>query len=298
MLNQYSWGDFALFVLVAVVLYYLVVGFLYYRQELGAFFTRKGGGGAQLAGATAGPGAASGPPSLVRTTSAFVAATPTATESKEEVETAEPEDGAAQNLPDGQAVAEVIGSLPDSTAAATGQDDGQSAAVPMDSAGGAETEADTAAEYDEQRTEELDEVDTELAARARQLAVEMPTENSEDETEQSGIIEKNNNESGFIETNSTFTHVEAEPAYEESPVNDTDLLFTFQEPIASPVDVVSVPTEQLFAATSVVEFIAQAQAGNRPVIPAAIKETSLANLVADKTAESTAELNDLFGADS
>lgn len=298
MLNQYTWGDFALFALCLVVLYYVVVGFMFYRNEIGSIFTRKGGGGAQLTGVGpgAGPGAAAaGPPSLVRTTSAFAAATPTATESKAPLEI---DAGAAQNLPDGQAVAEVIGSLPASTAAATGQDDGQSAAVPMDSAGGAETEADTAAEYDEQRTEELDEVDTELAARARQLAVEMPTEESEDETEQSGIIEKNNNESGIIETNSAFAHVEAEPAYIESPVNDTDLLFTFQEPIASPVDVVSVPTEQLFAATSVVEFIAQAQAGNRPAIPAAIKETSLANLVADKTAASTAELNDLFGADS
>lgn len=295
MLNQYTWGDFALFVLVVVVLYYTVVGLLYYRQELGALFTRKGGGGAQLAGATAGPGAAaSGPPSLVRTTSAFVQATPTATESKEVVET--PDAGAAQNLPDGQAVAEVTGSLPDSTAAATGLDDGQSAAVPMDSAGGAETDVDTAAEADEQRTEEIDKVDKDLAARVSQLAVEMPTEETEQES--SDVIEKNNNESADIETISTFAHVEAETAYSEASVNDGDLLFTFEQPIASSVDVVSVPTEQLFAATSVLDFIAQAQAGNRPALPAAIKETSLANLVADKVAESNAELNDLFGADS
>lgn len=295
MLKQYSWGDFALFVLVVVVLYYAVVGFLYYRQEIGALFTRKGGGGAQLAGANAGSGAAaSGPPSLVRTTSAFVSATPTATESKEAVET--PEAGAAQNLPDGQEVAEVTGSLPDSTAAATGLDDGQSAAVPMDSAGGAETETDTAAEYDEQRTEELDTVDTELAARARQLAVEMPTEETEDDSK--GVIEKNNNESPPIETISTFSHVESHTAYSEEPVNDTDLLFTFQEPIALPSDVVPVATEQLFTATSVVEFIAQAQAGNRPAVPAALMETTLASRVADKVSESNAELNELFGADS
>ncbi|MFC7670783.1 hypothetical protein ACFQT0_28705 [Hymenobacter humi] len=230
----------------------------------------------------------------MRTTSAFVSATPTATESKEAVEA--PEAGAAQNLPDGQEVAEVTGSLPDSTAAATGLDDGQSAAVPMDSAGGAETETDTAAEYDEQRTEELDTVDTELAARARQLAVEMPTEETEDDSE--SVIEKNNNESPPIETISTFSHVEAQTAYSEELVNDTDLLFTFQEPIALPADVVPVATEQLFTATSVVEFIAQAQAGNRPAVPAALMETTLASQVADKVAESNAELNALFGANS
>lgn len=293
MLNQYTWGDFALFAAGLVLVYYAVVGFLYYRDELGSLLTKKGGGGAQLAGAAAGT-AASGPPSLVRTTSAFVQATPTATESKEEVETLEA--GAAQNLPDGEPVAAVTGSLPDSTAAATGLDDGQGAAVPMASAGGAETDVDTAAEFDEQRTEEIDTVDKELAARVSQLAVEMPTE--ETEIESSGVIEKNNNDSGSIETISTFAHVEAETAYSEASVNDGDFLFAFQEPIASPVDVVSVPTEQLFAATSVIEFIAQAQAGNRPALPAAIKETSLANLVADKVAESNAELNDLFGADS
>lgn len=295
MLNQYTWGDFALFVLVLVVVYYAVVGFMYYRQELGAFFTRKGGGGAQLAGAGS-AAAASGPPSLVRTTSAFVAATPTATESKEPVEAPENVAGAVQNLPDGQEVAEVTGSLPDSTAAATGQDDGQAAAVPMDSAGGAETETDTAAQYDEQRTEALDEVDTRLAARARQLAVEMPTEETEEEPET--IIEKNNNVGTDIETISTVANVEAETAYEQEAANDADLLYSFQEPIASPADVVPVAIEQLFAVTSVLEFIAQAQAGNRPAIPAAIQETSLASLVADRVAESNAELNDLFGADS
>ena len=31
MLSAYSWGQFGLFVLVVVVLYYLVVGLLYYR---------------------------------------------------------------------------------------------------------------------------------------------------------------------------------------------------------------------------------------------------------------------------
>ena len=295
MLSQYTWGDFALFILVVVVLYYLGVGFLYYRQELSAFLTRKGRGGAQLAAVGAGPAAAN-PPSLVRTTSAFAPATPTATEAKAPVEVPEVEAGAAQNLPDGQAVAEVTGSLPDSTAAATGQDDGQASAVPMDSAGGAATETDTAAEYDEQRTEELDEVDTDLAARARALAQEMPTDETEAGT--SGVIDNNNNESSDIETISTFSHVEPEAAYEQGPVEVGDMLYSFQELIGSPADVVPIVTERLSAVTSVVEFIAQAQAGNRPAVPVAIQETTLASLVADRVAESTQELNELFGADA
>ncbi|MFD2719885.1 hypothetical protein ACFST9_14245 [Hymenobacter monticola] len=293
MLNQYTWGDFALFVLVVVTLYYLVVGFLYYRQELTDFLTRKGRGGAQLAGVGA-ASAASVPPSLVRTQSAFVVATPTATESKADVETPEVEDGAASNLPDGQEVAEVTGSLPDSTAAATGLDDGESAAVPMDSAGGAETETDTAAEYDEQRTEELDEVDTELAARARQLAAQMPVEETNGEEE--GVIEKNNNEIVDIETISTFSHVEAETAYEHGSSTTGDLLYEFQEPIGSTADVLPA-AEQLFSATSVVDFIAQARAGNRPAGPVALNETSLATLIADKVSASNQELNALFGED-
>ncbi|GGG59791.1 hypothetical protein [Hymenobacter glacieicola] len=295
MFNQYTWGDFALFVLVLVLVYYAVVGFLYYRQEIGSFFTQKGGGGAQFVGA--GPAAAaSGPPPLVRTTSAFVAATPTATESRELVEAPEGVAGAVQNLPDGQAVAEVNGSLPASTAAATGQDDGQAAAVMTGSAGGAETETDTAALDDEQRTEALDEVDKHLAARARQLAMEMPTEKTQVELEK--VIEKTNNIGTDIETTSPVYHVEAETAYEQESVNETDMLYSFQKPIASPGDVVPVATEQLFTVTSVVEFIAQAQAGNRPAIPTAIRETTLASLVAGRVAENNAELSALFGADT
>ncbi len=293
MLNQYTWGDFALFVLVVVTLYYLVVGFLYYRQELTDFLNRKGRGGAQLAGVGA-ASAASVPPSLVRTQSAFVVATPTATESKADSETPEVEDGAASNLPDGQEVAEVTGSLPDSTAAATGLDDGESAAVPMDSAGGAETETDTAAEYDEQRTEELDEVDNELAARARQLAAQMPVEETDGEDE--SFIEKSNNETDDIETISTFGHVEAETAYEHGSPTTGDLLYEFQEPIGSTADVLPA-AEQLFSATSVVDFIAQARAGNRPAVPVALNETSLATLIADKVSASNQELNALFGED-
>ncbi|WP_400194224.1 hypothetical protein [Hymenobacter sp. B81] len=293
MLSQYSWGDFALFVLVLVIIYYAVVGLLYYRQELSAFITRKGRGGAQLAGAGTRPGAtaAAPPPSLVRTTSAFAPVTPTATAEATPPTAA----GAAQSLPEGPPVAEVSGELPESTAAATGFDEGQDAAAPMDGAGEAAYEAEIAAELDEQRTEELDEVDTDLAERARQLAGEMPTE--ENGLYDEVLIENNNNVPTPIETISRFIHVEAAVAYEPHPASE-DVLYSFEAPIASPTDVVPVPMEQLFTATSVVEFIAQAQAGNRPPVPAAIRETSLASLVADRVAANNEELNSLFGAES
>ena len=101
MLSAYSWGQFGLFVLVAVPLYYLVVGLLYYRAELTARLTpgKKVVGG-QLAGVG---GSAVAPPSLVRPTSAFVQATPAATKTRAAAEGADaserPEAGADQNLP-------------------------------------------------------------------------------------------------------------------------------------------------------------------------------------------------------
>ena len=341
MLEQYTWGDFTLFVFVLVVLYYLVVGFLYYRQELTALLNRKGGGGARLAGTGPGGASSTGPPSLVRTASAFVAATPEATESREEPKAADA--GASQNLPQAREVAEVTGSLPDSSAAAKGSDDGDQAAAPMDSAS-AVSKSDAAADYDEHRTEELDEVDTTLAARARQLAAQMPTDGPEAETaveasvatpaattpapaliatpaeplEQAAgdamparevepadsmlspvesFIEKSNTKGDGIETISIFAGVEAGMDDEPDSVDVADLLYSFDTPIASPADVVGAPAEQLFAVTSVVDFIAQAQSGNRPAVPAAIQATSLASLVADRVAESNEELNSLFGDD-
>ncbi|AIZ65577.1 hypothetical protein PK28_18350 (plasmid) [Hymenobacter sp. DG25B] len=273
MLSAYSWGQFGLFVLVVVLLYYLVVGLLYYRAELTALLTPgKKMAGAQLAGASSSVVA---PPSLVRPTSAFVKVTPVATETQEDADNAErPEAGADQNLP---AAAEplVSGALPDSTGTATGHDESTSDTAPMEASAAAGDEAQA---QDENRTEEADQADEHLAALVRREAHSLPTEPVTADTAADGVLEPE--------------------TVQLAPMADSyKPLATFDEPVASRLDIVPVDPPKLVAAASVAEYLTLLQTGQQPAQPIELAGTSLAEQMARQMALNHAELDDLFGPD-
>ena len=273
MLSAYSWGQFGLFVLVVVLIYYLVVGLLYYRAELTALLTPgKKMTGAQLAGAA---GSAAAPPSLVRPTSAFVKATPAATEARAEADDAErPEAGADQNLP---AAAEplVRGVLPDSTGTATGHDESTSDTAPMEATA---TAGDEAQMQDENRTEEADQADENLAALVRREAHNLPPEAAAADTAAGGVLEPE--------------------TVQLPPVADGyEPLASFEEPVASRLDITPVGLPKLVSAASVAEYLTLLQAGQQPAPPVELAGTSLAEQMARQMALNYAELDDLFGPD-
>ncbi|WP_460500496.1 hypothetical protein [Hymenobacter agri] len=272
MLSAYSWGQFGLFVLVVVLIYYLVVGLLYYRVELTALLTPgKKMAGARLAGA----GGVAAPPSLVRPTSAFVKATTAATEAREEADNAErPEAGADQNLP---AAAEplVSGALPDSTGTATGHDESTSDTAPMEATTAAGDEAQA---QDENRTEEADQADEHLAALVRREAHNLPTEPVAADTAAGGVLE---------------------PETVQLPLvaNGYEPLASFEEPVASWLDIAPVGLPKLVSAASVAEYLTLLQAGQQPAPPVELAGTTLAEQMAQQMALNHAELDDLFGPD-
>ncbi|MBF9223308.1 hypothetical protein [Hymenobacter ruricola] len=273
MLSAYSWGQFGLFVLVVVVLYYLVVGLLYYRVELTALLTPgKKLAGAQLAGVG---GSTVTPPSLVRPTSAFVKATPAATEAREEADDAErPEAGADQNLP---AAAEplVSGALPDSTGTATGHDESTSDTAPMEATAAAGDEAQA---QDENRTEEADQADEHLAALVRREAHNLPQESETADKATGGVLE---------------------PETVQLPLvaDGYEPLASFEEPVASRLDIAPVGLPKLVSAASVAEYLTLLQAGQQPAPPVELAGTTLAEQMAQQMALNHAELDDLFGPD-
>ncbi|MEL5994161.1 hypothetical protein [Hymenobacter segetis] len=259
-----------------VVLYYLVVGLLYYRVELKALLTPgKKLAGAQLAGAG---GSAVAPPSLVRPTSAFVKATPAATETREDAEDAEdaerPEAGADQNLP---AAAEPLvgGTLPDSTGTATGHDESTSDTTPMEATAAAGDEAQA---QDENRTEEADQADEHLAALVRREAHNLPPESVAADASVDAVLE---------------------PETVQLPLvaDGYEPLATFEEPVASRLDIAPVDPPTLVAAASVAEYLTLLQAGQQPAQPIELAGTSLAEQMAQQMALNHAELDDLFGPD-
>lgn len=301
MLSQYSWLQFIVFVLVLLALYYAVVGFLYYRDELAALVTGKKVVSPQLAGAGA-LGAA--PPALVRAKSAF-APSPTATEAANPTgATVEaPEDGAADNLPEAM-TAVVGGELPNSTATATGRDDSTDDEGPMDAASSVAGATDEAIALDADREEQADRPNEALAAIIREKAHAVQSEHSADETaeheaESSAVfIDETNSEGINIETKDTHVDlggVEHATAYQPAVADSYEPLADFNEPIASPSDVATLEEEDLYEADSVAAYISLVQAGENPPVPVALANTSLAEQLAQLTSVNTDELADLFG---
>ena len=274
MLSAYSWGQFGLFVLVVVLLYYVVVGLLYYRVELTALLTPgKKMADAQLAGVG---GSAVAPPSLVRPTSAFVKATPGATEAKNEPgdDAERPEAGVDQNLPVA-AKPLVGGALPDSTVTATGQDESQGDTAPMDSTAAATDEAQA---LDENRTEEADQADEHLAALVRREAHSLPTE-------------------PIVANAAAAEALVPETVRLPSVADSYEPLAAFEEPVASRLDIVAVTPPKLVAAASVAEYLLILQTGQQPAQPVELAGTTLAQQMAQQMALNNAELDDLFGPD-
>lgn len=291
------------------MLYYLVVGLLYYRDDFSAILKGKKPAGPQFAGAGAGPSAA-GPPALVRAKSAFVTS-PTATESATGAAATKeaPEDGAAENLPEASA-AVVGGELPSSTATATGRDDGTDNEGPMDAASSVAGATDEAVAVDADREEQADQPDEALAAIIRQKAYEMqpghsPIGSGEEEAENpAAVIAKNNTAGTNIETKRTLesiSTVEPEIVYQAAVADSYEPLADFSEPVASTSDVAMVQEEELYEADSVAAYISQVQAGEKPAVPVALVGTDLdamAEQMAQYTSSNTDELTDLFGAES
>lgn len=306
MLSQYTWGQFFLFVVVLLVLYYLVVGLLYYRDELTSMLKGKKPAGPQLAGAGAGTSAGS-PPALVRAKSAFVTS-PTAPGSAAgaAATAAAPEDGAADNLPEASA-AVVGGELPSSTATATGRDDSTDDEGPMDAASAVAGATDEAAAMDADREEQADRPNEALAAIIRQKAHEMqpdqPADGSDEEDADSAaaVIAKNNTDGANIETKRTLvevSNVEAEIAYQPAFADSYEPLADFNEPVASTSDVAPALEEELYEVDSIAAYILQVQAGERPPVPVALAGTDLAEQLAQLTSTNADELGDLLGAEA
>lgn len=300
MLSHYTWGQFLLFVVVLVVLYYLAVGLLYYRDELTALLRGRAAAGRPR------PGAAEAPPALVRTASAFTAPSPALAVAKER--DSEPQKGgAADNLPE-PATPLVAGTLPDSTGA-KGTDEAAASEVPM------ATEAASASEQeqhlDEQRVnEQLDEADQALAELIRQaagpdqlpavpaelapLAIAAASGNSEEDGNEV-FIDISNNQTAIIETTGATIDVEGEPAYEVGLATEADPLDVFDEPLASPLDLLPVELAPLVEADSLAAFLAGVQRDAQLPVPAELLGTSLAAQMADLTRQNQQELLALFG---
>lgn len=265
MLSAYSWSQFGLFILVLVLLYYLVVGLLYYRQELTVLLTTgKKGLRPQLVGAAA---TVAAPPSLVRTTSAFGPAnhTPESQAAQYDVSN-RPEAGAAENLPPATEPV-VAGSLLPSTAQATGQDESSSEEDPREVKAAASSALEEAQAQDETRTETVDQADERLAALVRREAHPLPLD-------------------------------EKEIALPDPVVGGYEPLATFDQPVASLLDIITAePAPQLVAAESVSDYIAQLQAGQNPPLPPALQGSCLVEQMAQHLDEYQAELATLFATD-
>lgn len=302
MLSQYTWGQFALFALVLTAIYYLAVGLLYYRNELTALL-RPGTKSAGLQPAAARVG--EGPAPLVRTSSAFappvaVKVTPVAAEAEQ------PADGAADNLPEALAPA-VSGTLPESTAMATGQDDSPEESGPMAAAAAVEGATDAEQELDERREEDLDEVNEELAAFIREAA--QPTGAGAGETTAGDVpmaklpagedalapLEIDDSTSPSIEMNDAGEAAATEVAYQQSEAEEFDPFAAFNEPVASPLDLIPASPTRLVEADSLAAFLAQVQGGQQPAVPAELVGTTLAERMAGLNKANDLELAQRLG---
>lgn len=283
MLSQYSWGQFFEFIAVALVLYYLVIGFVYYRNDLSSLSKRKGGSQATT-GTTVAP-----PASLVRTTSAFVPLPAPATSAAQPTTAAvlQDEEGATKNLPV-PTVAAVAGTLPDSTAAATGLDNNLDNAAPMDTA--VITAGDEAALADEQRDIELDEADAELVKLLHQTAVAVPTI----EPDAENISEISTNGDPVSQKLATLANAESDTAYQALDYPEAEPLYLFDEAIASPPDVRPIGVNQFIPATDILAYIQQVRAGTEPTTSVSLLATSLPDRMKELQQRFSGELDELF----
>jgi len=272
MLSAYSWSQFGLFILALVLLYYLVVGLLYYRQELTDLLSSRQRAGSHSVAANA-TGAVA-PPALVRPTSAFAPAAASEESAPADAEDAResPSAGAAENLP--TAAEPVVGGELPASSAATGQDQSTDEATILEATHAAQPEAQL---QDEARTEEADQADERLAALVRQP---VPAHSGEDEAQPD------------------VQALEPEPIPAEPVLAGYEPLASFDEPVASLLDIITAePAAQLVDAESVSEYIARLQAGHNPPLPAGLQGSCLAEQMAQHLDHYNSELAALFEAD-
>jgi hypothetical protein len=295
MLSQYSWGQFFIFVLVLLIAYYGYVGMVYWRKELGSLLSGKKAARPQQVG----PANASGPAPLVRTTSVFAAA-PVVDEAAE----SEPTAGAAANLAEPSEPV-VSGSLPSSTATATGNDAGQESSAPMETAASLVDAASTEQQQDETRVNELDEVDDNLVALLNNPAYQMPADSDSDNEDSASAVATENETSAIEKTNSFKNSIESNEvssdfstAVYSTDENDfSDPLATLDFMFASPMDIVPASPESLPEAESLANFLKQVQSGQKPKVPAELVGTTLVEQFAEMTRQHNQELVDLFRSD-
>lgn len=308
MLSQYTWGQFFLFTVVVLALYYLVVGLMYYRDDFSAILKGKKPAGPQLAGAGT---SAAGPPALVRVKSAFVAS-PTATESAATESAAEaaaakemPESGAATNLAEASTVV-VGGELPSSTATATGRDDSMDNEGPMDAASSVSGATDEALAMDADREELEDRPNAELAALILQKAQNVqPSQSSDgsDEEQADNPVSptaKINTDDADIENKRTLVgenYVDPENVYQPVVASSYEPLDNFDLPFASPFDVAPAQEEEMYPMEDVAAYIDSIQAGEKPSLPTELMGTSFEDELSHNTTANTNELASLFGND-
>ena len=240
MFGNYTWGDFGLFVACLLVVYYIGVALIFYRQHILALVM-----GQKLAPAGPGPSphrsrAAAADDDLVTTTSAYNSAAK-APAAEPPTDTTEPGAGAADNLTGGQEQL-VAGSLPDSVAA-TGDNVAPAETATAESAGGAAT-GDAAQEEEEEMTELLpDEVPEET--RMKLAAI------SSSEKTTKGI--------NFSENAPTFVDDQDDIPYVAAPTQ-SDLLEEYDVPITSSLNIKS-EQAAIFSADDLNSFLTELQDG-------------------------------------
>lgn len=275
MFSKYTWGDFGIFILCLIPVYYVVVVLIYYRPQALALLSGK-----KLA--PAGPGAVPSPrrarpvsadDDLISTSSAFPS-TPAAEPDTTSTETGA---GAAQNLTGGQEQL-VAGSLPDSVAA-TGDNIAPTEVAASEATAGTMTTASTAVEEAEDEPIPLDVVSDETKRMLLSVS----------------DIEKGTKEGNISETLPTFVDDENDIAYEATAQPSSNELEEFSVPLTSTLNIVS-EQSAVFNADDVSSFLTELQDGPAETIPAKFANTTL-GLVEDfsqKQQEAAAALDDMF----
>lgn len=276
MLSQYTWGDFCLFIVGLLVIYYIVVAVVFYRPHLKALMSGK-----KLAPAEAGVNPRKLRPAasddLIETASAYTGA---GAASDEVVASTETGAGAADNLTGGQEQL-VAGKLPDSIAA-TGDNVAPGEATTAEAAGG--TATNEAAHYEEEENEELlpDVVSEEMKKQVLEVTAS----------------EKATNEGNFSESLPTFVNDENDIAYEETTSSQTSGLEDYDVVVASTLNVV---TEQaaVYNADDVSSYLTELQDGQDVVEESVSKKFAgtslgLTEQFIQNTAAAESKIADLF----
>lgn len=219
MFKGISWSSFLLFMLVAVVLYYVVVAFLYFRPEIMALIQGKSKG-------TADTGAKPAQPVLVTTGSAFA--------EQEEVVAPEP------HLP-ANAVAAAA------TLAASEKEAAAAKDPTMDDGTGKVLTSDDAAVADEYENPTEDAEEAELAEAKRILAQAKENSSNPDSAavvEGSDNEELNQNEGNFVEN----THNVTKFTENESEESGSSAMSEYTEPVdlnedAQPLEMIQLDDE-------------------------------------------------------